>query len=91
MPMPLFKKFVSLLLGASILAPLPALAVAPPEMKQEAVANVDSHAKLVQVMVDTGRVAGGEDAAQDGHAQGPADLAGGVVDSRAHAGLLLGE
>ena len=51
--MTVFKKFVSLLLGASILAPLPALAVAPPEYKQEAIANVDSHTKLVQVMVDT--------------------------------------
>ena len=27
--------------------------MAPPEYKQEAIANVDSHAKLVQVMVDT--------------------------------------
>jgi aminobenzoyl-glutamate utilization protein B len=51
--MTVFRKFVSLLLGASILAPLPALAVAPPEYKQEAIDNVDSHAKLVQVMVDT--------------------------------------
>jgi len=47
------KKFISLLLGASILVPVPAVAVAPPEYKQEAIANVDSHAKLVQVMVDT--------------------------------------
>src|SRR5580658_6654208 len=47
------KKFASLLLSAAILAPFPALAVAPPEYKQEAIANVDSHAKLVQVMVDT--------------------------------------
>ena len=47
------KKLISLLLGASILAPLPALAVAPPEYKQEATASVDSNAKLVQVMVDT--------------------------------------
>lgn len=48
-----FKKFISLVLSASILAPLPSLAAAPPEYKQEAIANVDSHAKLVQVMVDT--------------------------------------
>src|SRR6201996_3606272 len=53
MKMTVFRKLTALLLGASILAPLPALAVAPPEFKQEAIANVDSHAKLVQVMVDT--------------------------------------
>jgi aminobenzoyl-glutamate utilization protein B len=53
MPMTTCKKFVSVLLGASILAPWPVQAVAPPEYKQEAIANVDSHAKLVQVMVDT--------------------------------------
>ena len=45
------KKFISLLLGASILVPVPAVAVAPPEYKQEAIANVDSHTKMVQVMV----------------------------------------
>ena len=42
-----------LLSAAAIFASIPALAVAPPEMKQEATANVDSHAKLVQEMVDT--------------------------------------
>jgi len=47
------RKFIALLLSASILSPLPALALATPEMKQAAMANVDSNAKLVQVMVDT--------------------------------------
>jgi aminobenzoyl-glutamate utilization protein B len=47
------KSLTALLLSASILTPLPGLAVAPPEMKQEAAANIDAHAKLVQVMVDT--------------------------------------
>jgi aminobenzoyl-glutamate utilization protein B len=43
----------TLLLSAAIFAPIPALAVAPPEMKQEAEADVDAHAKLVQEMVDS--------------------------------------
>jgi len=47
------RKFLALLLGASMLAPLPSGALAPPDYKQEAIANVDSHAKMVQVMVDT--------------------------------------
>ncbi len=47
------RKLLALLLSATILAPLPSLAAAPMEMKQEAMADVDSHAKLVQVMVDT--------------------------------------
>ena len=47
------RKLLALLLSASILTPLPSLAAAPQDFKQEAVANVDSHAKLVQVMVDT--------------------------------------
>jgi len=47
------RKLLALLLSASILTPLPSLAAAPQDYKQEAVANVDSHAKLVQVMVDT--------------------------------------
>ena len=47
------RKFIALLLSASILSPLPAFALATPEMKQAAIANVDSNAKLVQVMVDT--------------------------------------
>jgi aminobenzoyl-glutamate utilization protein B len=47
------KSLTALLLSAAILAPVPGLAAAPPEMKQEAIANVDSRAKLVQVMVDT--------------------------------------
>src|SRR5258705_1899184 len=47
------RKTLALLLSASILSPLSSLAAAPPELKQEAIANVDSHTKLVQVMVDT--------------------------------------
>ena len=47
------RKFLALLLGASMLAPLPSCALAPPDYKQEAIANVDSHTKMVQVMVDT--------------------------------------
>ena len=47
------KRFLALLLGASILTPLPSVAVAPQDYKQEAIANVDSHTKMVQVMVDT--------------------------------------
>jgi len=47
------RKFLALLLGASMLAPVPAFSVAPPDYKQEAIANVDSHTKMVQVMVDT--------------------------------------
>ncbi|HTC83902.1 MAG TPA: peptidase dimerization domain-containing protein [Rhizomicrobium sp.] len=47
------RKFLALLLGASILTPLPSVAVAPQDYKQEAIANIDSHAKMVQVMVDT--------------------------------------
>ena len=41
------RKLLALLLSASILTPLPSLAAAPQDFKQEAVANVDSHAKLV--------------------------------------------
>ena len=47
------KSLTALLLSAAILAPVPGFAAAPPEMKQDAIANVDAHAKLVQVMVDT--------------------------------------
>jgi aminobenzoyl-glutamate utilization protein B len=47
------RKFLALLLGASILTPLPSVAGAPQDYKQEAIANVDSHTKMVQVMVDT--------------------------------------
>ncbi|MGE5243572.1 MAG: peptidase dimerization domain-containing protein [Betaproteobacteria bacterium] len=43
----------TLLLSAAIFAPVAALAEAPPGMKQEAQADVDSHAKLVQEMVDS--------------------------------------
>ena len=45
------KTTISALLCASMLSP--ALAAAPAAMKQEAAANVDAHAKQVQVMVDT--------------------------------------
>ncbi len=47
------RKFAVLLLSASILTPLPSAALAPQDYKQEAIANIDSHAKMVQVMVDT--------------------------------------
>jgi aminobenzoyl-glutamate utilization protein B len=47
------KKLMALLLSASVLAPMPAFAAAPPDYKQEAIANIDSHTKMVQVMVDT--------------------------------------
>ena len=47
------KKLIGLLLSASILTPTASFAAAAPEMKQEAIASVDDHAKLVQVMVDT--------------------------------------
>ena len=43
----------ALLLSAAILAPAPGFATAPPDMKSDAAANVDSRAKQVQVMVDT--------------------------------------
>jgi aminobenzoyl-glutamate utilization protein B len=45
------RRTASLLLCASMLTP--AFAAAPAAMKQEAAANVESHAKLVQTMVDT--------------------------------------
>jgi aminobenzoyl-glutamate utilization protein B len=51
--MTITRKFLALLLGASILTPLQSSALAPQDFKQEAVANVDSHAKMIQVMVDT--------------------------------------
>ncbi|HET7085832.1 MAG TPA: peptidase dimerization domain-containing protein [Rhizomicrobium sp.] len=47
------RKFFALLLSASMLTPMPAAALAPQDYKQEAIANVDSHAKMIQVMVDT--------------------------------------
>jgi aminobenzoyl-glutamate utilization protein B len=46
------KSLTALLLSAAILAPVPGFAAAPPQMKQDAAANVDAHSKLVQVMVD---------------------------------------
>ena len=51
--MAVIRRFAAVLLGASILTPLPSVAVAPQDYKQEAIANIDGHAKLVQVMVDT--------------------------------------
>jgi aminobenzoyl-glutamate utilization protein B len=45
------RGLASLLLSASMLTP--AFALAPAEMKDAAAANIDSHAKLVQEMVDT--------------------------------------
>jgi len=46
-------RMTAVLMSASLLAPLPALAAAPPAMKQAAAADVDAHAKLAQQMVDT--------------------------------------
>lgn len=45
------RRTAGLLLCASMLTP--AYAAAPADMKQDAAANVDAHAKLVQTMVDT--------------------------------------
>ncbi len=47
------KSCAAFLFAAGIQSLLPALAAAPPEMKQEAISNINAHAKLVQVMVDT--------------------------------------
>jgi aminobenzoyl-glutamate utilization protein B len=47
----LLKRSCALLLGAALVTP--AYAAAPAAMKQDAAANVDAHAKQVQVMVDT--------------------------------------
>jgi aminobenzoyl-glutamate utilization protein B len=44
---------MSLLLLGAVATPIPALALAPPAVKQAAMADVDANAKLVQVMVDT--------------------------------------
>src|SRR5579862_5869106 len=46
------KHLAAIFLGACLQS-LSALAAAPPEMKQDAIANINAHAKLVQVMVDT--------------------------------------
>jgi aminobenzoyl-glutamate utilization protein B len=51
--MPTTRRLIALLLSASILSPLSAFALATPEMKQAAIAHVDSNTKLMQVMVDT--------------------------------------
>jgi len=45
--------FMSLMLSGVVAAPYPALASAPLELKQAAMADVEANAKLVQVMVDT--------------------------------------
>ena len=47
------KILAALLLCVSLQVLPPAHAAAPPEMKQDAAGNIDAHAKLVQVMVDT--------------------------------------
>ena len=47
------RKLLALLLSASVLTPLPSMAVAPPDYKQEAITHIDGNAKMVQVMVDT--------------------------------------
>ena len=47
------RKILALLLSASILTPLPSAALAPQDYKQEAIANIESHTKMIQVMVDT--------------------------------------
>ncbi len=47
------EKLAALLLSAAIIAPAPAFAEAPAEMKQEAVANVEAHTKQIQEMVDS--------------------------------------
>jgi aminobenzoyl-glutamate utilization protein B len=51
MSLSVLKRSCALLLGAALVTP--AFAAAPAAMKQDAAANVDAHAKLVQVMVDT--------------------------------------
>ena len=47
------KLLTALLLSAVIAAPLPAFALATAEEKQEAQANVESHTKMIQEMVDS--------------------------------------
>jgi aminobenzoyl-glutamate utilization protein B len=50
------KSLTALLVSTALVTPAfltPALAAAPPEIKQEAIANVDGQAKQIQVMVDT--------------------------------------
>ena len=46
------RSLTALLLSAAIVAPVPGFAAASSEMKQAAMADVDAHAKQVQVMVD---------------------------------------
>ena len=47
------KSLTALLVTSALVMPLPAIAAAPAEMKQEAIAHVDGQAKQIQVMVDT--------------------------------------
>jgi aminobenzoyl-glutamate utilization protein B len=47
------NSLMAILLSGSLLAPAPGFALAPPEMKQAAMADIDGRAKQVQVMVDT--------------------------------------
>ena len=47
------SRLTALIMSASLLTPISALAAAPASMKQDAAASIDGHAKLVQVMVDT--------------------------------------
>ena len=48
----ILPKFAALLCATAMMTPLPALAAAPPAMKQQAISDVDANAKLVQQMVD---------------------------------------
>ncbi|HEU0095248.1 MAG TPA: amidohydrolase, partial [Rhizomicrobium sp.] len=47
------RRMTAMLLATSILAPWAASAAAPPPLKNEAATSIDSHAKMIQVMVDT--------------------------------------
>jgi aminobenzoyl-glutamate utilization protein B len=47
------KSLTALLVTSALVMPLPAIAAAPAEMKQEAIAHVDGQTKQIQVMVDT--------------------------------------
>ena len=47
------KSLTAFVFCACLLAPRPGIAAATPEMKREVAADIDAHAKLVQVMVDT--------------------------------------
>ena len=49
---PILPRLTALFWASAMMAPLPLLAAAPPALKQQAVADVDANAKLVQQMVD---------------------------------------